>query len=246
MQLTLNKSLFRDHFLYPVSKVVGDDATNKGCIINVLSDKLQCLCNSVDGSIILQAELFCKNKQELNLNIFDIRKLIKVIDCIQNENIVFDIAANNISYNSSSLKFKFYLMDDGIIKKSIVNPEKINSLKFDCEFCITSDKLGDINRISTFTEDTNKIYVSTNEGKILAELTDKTKPNIDSATIEIANSFIGSPFQPTALSLDVFRKFSGVKFESINVKVNTTTKIFLFELNSNECSLKYISTALVK
>lgn len=246
MQINLNKSTFRDHFLYPVSKVVGDDASNKGCIINVTKTDINCLCNSVDGSIILHAKLACTNDSETSLNIFDIRKLIKVLDCIPTEDVSFDVSSNNIAYNTPSLKFKFYLMDDGIIRKSAINPEKINSLKFDTEFMLTADKLNSINRLSTFTEDTNKIYISSIDDKVVAELTDKTKPNIDTASTVMADNFTGSVIPQTVLSLDVLRKFAGIKFDMINVKVNTTTKIFSFELSSNECSLKYISTALIK
>ena len=248
MQIDLNKTTLKELFLQPISKVVGDDSANKGCILDLDSNRIQCLCNTTDGNIILQAVLFQPNStpSPVNLNIFDLRKFIKILDCVPEQNVKFDINSNNISYTSPTLKFKFHLMDEGVIKKSVINTDKINKLVFDTEFTISDDKIDEINRLATFTEESNKIYLYCDSGKVFGELTDKTKPNIDNAVVQMSEGFTGNAFTFIPLSMDVLRKFSGIKFDVINVKINTQTKVFLFELISNNCTLKYISTALVK
>ena len=180
-----------------------------------LEQKIQCLCNTTDGSVILQALLYHTNNisNPINLNIFDLRKFIKILDCIPETIVKFDINSNNISYNSPSLKFKFHLMDEGVIKKSVVNTEKINGLFFDTEFTISNEKINEINRLATFTEDSNKIYMYCEGGKVFGELTDKVKPNIDNAVVQLSDGFNGNVFQAIPLSLDVLRVLQNIPYQ---------------------------------
>lgn len=248
MTITFTKSTFKDTFLTPISKIVGDDDSNKGCIINLNEDNFECICNTHDGSTVLHA-LYNTDKQrdkQTTLNIFDLKKFIRLIDCIDVQDISFTLNSNNITYTSPTLKFKYHLMDDGVIRKSVVNVNKIKALKFDNEFIISKNKIDEIVKTSVFTDDSNKIYFSCKDNKIFGELTDKTKPNIDSVDILLSEKFIGNSFTEIPISLDVIRKFYGLKFDSISVKINTKSKVIMFELIGNNSILKYIATALVK
>lgn len=250
MQIKIKKDIFVKQFLSPLSKIVGDDDSNKGCIIDLSDNNITSICNTKDGSIILLADITSptglKEGESTHLNIFDIRKFIKLLDCIQDDEIKLQINNNNLAYMSSNINFKFHLMDDGIIRKSVVNINKIDKLTFNNEFTMSKSKLDEIMKISGFAEDSNKIYLNCDNDEIKGELTDKTKPNIDSATIQIAQSYIGDNFRNIPISLDVLRKISGIKFDLINIKINTQTKVLMMELNNNDCLLKYIATALVK
>lgn len=250
MQIEINKDTFTGQFLSPISKIVGDDDANKGCVIDVTSDKITSLCNTKDGQIILYSNITMKtglaDNENAHLNVYDIRKFIKLLDCIPDENVKLQINSNHLGYKSPQINFKFHLMDDGVIRKSIVNIDKIEKLTFDSEFTLSKSKLDEIMKISSFTEDSNKIYMSCDGSEVKGELTDKTKPNIDMVNIQLASGFVGNAFNNLPISLDVLRKLSGLKFNDLNIKVNTQTKVLMMELSNNDCKLKYIATALVK
>jgi hypothetical protein len=248
MKLTIDKNKIKEEFLLPISKVICDDESNKGCIIDINNDKIECVANTKDGSVILYATHDLKESVEESsvLNIYDLKKFIRLIDCIDNDNIKFTINSNNITYTSPTLKFKYHLMDDGVIKRSVVNINKINALKFNNEFIITKEKINEILKVSSFTEDSNKIYFNCKSESIYGELTDKSKPNIDTVDLKISDKFIGDIFTDIPISLDVIRKFTGIKYDNLQVKVNTDTKVILFELLNNDSKLKYVATALVK
>lgn len=250
MQIIIDKNVLKDQFLTPISKVIGDDDSNKGCIVNIDPNNINCLCNTKDGSVILNATLTTQtglaSTEQTHLNIFDLRKFMKLLDCIPVDQVTLNLNSNNISYASPQISFKFHLMDDGVIRKSVVNVEKINKLTFDTEFVVSNTKLEEVLRAASFTEDSNKIYLYCDNGEVFGDLTDKTKPNIDSVNVQLSKALLGNPFSHIPISLDVFRKFMGIKFQNLNVKLNTQSKILLLELNSNNCILKYVATALVK
>lgn len=250
MQIAINKEIFSNQFLSPISKIVGDDDANKGCVIDVAPQKITSLCNTKDGQIILFSTINTPtglvDNEHVHLNVYDIRKFIKLLDCIPEENVKLQINSNHLGYKSSKINFKFHLMDDGVIRKSIVSVDKIDKLTFDSEFILSKSKLDEIMKISSFTEDSNKLYLNCDGEEVKGELTDKTKPNIDTVNIQMAQSFVGNKFNNLPISLDVLRKLSGIKFNDLNIKVNTQTKVLMMELSSNDCLLKYIATALVK
>lgn len=250
MQIEINKDTFTGQFLSPISKIVGDDDANKGCVIDVTSDKITSLCNTKDGQIILYSNITMDtglvDNETAHLNVYDIRKFIKLLDCIPDETVKLQINSNHLAYKSPQINFKFHLMDDGVIRKSIVNIDKIEKLTFDSEFTLSKNKLDEIMKISSFTEDSNKLYMSCDGTEVKGELTDKTKPNIDMVNIQLSSGFVGNGFNNLPISLDVLRKLSGLKFTDLNIKVNTQTKVLMMELSNNDCKLKYIATALVK
>jgi hypothetical protein len=250
MQIEINKDTFTGQFLSPISKIVGDDDANKGCVIDVTPKNITSLCNTKDGQIILFSNITMEtglaDGEQVHLNVYDIRKFIKLLDCIPEDIVKLQINSNHLAYKSSQINFKFHLMDEGVIRKCIVNVDKIDKLTFDSEFIITKSKLDEIMKISSFTEDSNKLYLNCDGVGVKGELTDKTKPNIDTVNIQMAESFVGNKFNNLPISLDVLRKLSGIKFNDLNIKVNTQTKVLMMELSSNDCLLKYIATALVK
>jgi hypothetical protein len=63
---------------------------------------------------------------EKNLNIPDIKKLVRVVECIDADELQFDINSNNLQYISDSFKFKYHLLEDGLMKLPSINIKKIN------------------------------------------------------------------------------------------------------------------------
>ena len=248
MKLQINKDQFKNEMLMPISKIVGDDESNKGCIIDLNEESIECTCNAKDGSIVLHATFNTDKTSDRkgSLNIYDLKKFIRLLDCINKDVIDFTINSNNITYTSPELKFKYHLMDDGVVRRSVVNTKKINALKFNNEFVIPKEKIDEIIKLSTFTEESNKLYIKCHKGGVYGELTDKTKPNIDNVDLKIVDSFTGDVFTDIPISLDVIRKFTGIKYDNLFTKVNTDTKVIMFNLTSNNSNLKYVATALVK
>jgi len=92
MEIKLDKKDFANNFLNVVSKAVD--------IVSVKIDKngLYAVCNKPDTSIILLAKYNypIEVESEVTLNIGDIKKLLRVIDCIEEDTITFKINSNHL------------------------------------------------------------------------------------------------------------------------------------------------------
>ena len=69
-------------------------------------------------------------------NIPDIKKLIRVLDIVPANEVSLTINSNNISYSENGYKFRYHVLDDGIIKLPNINVNKINNLEFDTNFTV--------------------------------------------------------------------------------------------------------------
>ena len=245
MKLKLNKTDIVDNFLNPVSKV-----TDK-CIINLSEDLIYTLTNNSDETIILYSVYKSTNplpnKEVHKLNVPDVKRLCRVFDCINEDVVEFDINSNNIEYTSDDVKFTYHLLEDGIIQNGLVSTDKIKSLAFDCSFNLKETKLAELLKGSSFASGSNKIYFSTRDKKVFAELTDKNIQNVDSISYLVSDSYTGADLVDILpMNLEIIRTFSGLKFKDIVVKINTKLKVLMFEINNSNCTMKYIVSALVK
>jgi len=243
----IRKSDFVDKFLSPISKI------SDRCIVHIQSDNIYALThNSNDGDTIIfygkiNTNTDLSDTDDVRLNIPDVKRLYRMLSCINQEEIDIKLETNHISYVSPDLKFKYYLLDDGIIQPCVVSLEKINKLTFDNNFVLNGKKLGEILKASSVTPNTDKLYFYTEDGKVYAELTDQTLQNVDSLTLQIADSYNGTDIKNTIpIKLEVFRTLIESKNSDINVKINTQMKILMFEVVENNTTLKYIVSALVK
>ena len=248
MNLTLNKKQFNDYFLSPVNKL-----TNSGTLI--LDEKsITTLTHNSEGgdTIVLYGYMKADTglKEPYKLNLPDIKRLTQMLDCIDEDELKLTIASNSISYKSPNLKFTYHLWEDSLAQVSILNPNKINKLTFDCEFDLTPKKISDILKASMvvpWPSDANKIYFYTKDNLVYGELTDKTIANLDSISFTISDEYDGKDIKDVLpISLEVFRLFSGLKIDNIRVKINTTLKTLLFEIKEENLVLKYIISSLVK
>lgn len=245
MKLKVNKKSIVDNFFTPISKV-----TDK-CVVNIKENLAYTLTNTEDASVILYGLYTLQNglkkDEKRQLNIPDIKKLCRVFDCIDGEDIDLDLNNNNIGYDSNNIKFVYHLLENGIIQNGVVNADKIKKLTFDTEFDLIDKKVNEVLKGSVFTSDTNKIYFYTKDKKVYAELTDKNVQNVDSITFQIADAYTGAELKTVLpINLEVFRLFSGLSFNKVKVKINTKLKVLMFEINNGNGLLKYIVSALVK
>ena len=212
-------------------------------ILEVTSDKISSLASSADNTLILHSEYTADTGFNDTLNIPDLKKLYRVIDTIQSEDITLQVNSNNIEYNGSGIKFKYHLFDEGFLAKPNLNLEKINSFKFDISFNISKDTIQQVFKGSTFASETNKLYFYTDNGNIMAELTDKARHNTDKFSISLGKADFN--LKPIPVNFDNIRLLSIIN-DSMTVNINTEYGVIIFDIEQSNIKLKYIISALTQ
>jgi len=244
MELKLVKKDFADNFLSVIGKAI--DIVS----IKLNKDGLYAVCNKPDTSIILLAK-YSKAfnvDQEITLNIGDVKKLLRVIDCIDEDELTFKIESNHLYYKTDKLQFKYHFLDDSVVPKVTLKRDKIESLTSDTFFNIDIKKLQEILKASSFTTDTNKIYLYGQTDGVYCELGDKEKSNTDNISLKVADNVEGQPFnQVIPFNLDIFRILTGVKFDSARVGINLKFKVMSFYVKpTEETDFTFVISGLVK
>jgi len=244
MELKLVKKDFADNFLSVIGKAI--DIVS----IKLNKDGLYAVCNKPDTSIILLAK-YSKAfnvEQEVTLNIGDVKKLLRVIDCIDEDELVFTIESNHLYYKTDKLQFKYHFLDDSVVPKVTLKREKIEALTNDTFFNIDIKKLQEILKASSFTTDTNKIYLYGQSDGVYCELGDKEKSNTDNISLKVADKVEGQPFnQIIPFNLDIFRILTGVKFDNARVGINLKFKVMSFYVKpTEETDFTFVISGLVK
>jgi hypothetical protein len=183
-------------------------------------------------------------EDNVNLSFADIKKLIKVLDCLSVNTLDLVLNKNNVEYNDKGTKFRFHLINDNIVKSPNYNIDKINALQFDVDFKLNTTTHSHLIKSSTFITDSNKIYISTEDGCVLAELTDKSKNNIDSYSVKISDFYGGTSIdKPISFNFDLFRNISYLKTTDAVVRLNTKMGFIAFDIEDDKYKLKYTATA---
>ena len=242
---------FLEKILKPINRLT------ESCVLNVTQDSLYSICSSPDNTVILYAKAKIPktlNIQNLKLNLISIKKLLCGLECLGNDgefSMLMDtnsLQCQNIDVETQEKTyFKYHLVDDSIVREAAVNINKIAALKFDTEFIITQAKLKQLMSGYSFASDLTKIYFSSRDGKVLAEIDDKTLQNVDNISLIASSSFEGENLtQPTPISMEVFKNLALCR-NDIKVKINNQYKVFVFQNTEDEnIELKYIMSALVK
>jgi hypothetical protein len=238
----LNKNNFTQKFLIPISRI------NELCTITVQKDNIYNLNRTADTNFSLYSvcsEIETEGIEEkVNLSFADVKKLIKVLDVLDENSLELILNKNNIEYNNKGTKFRFHLINDNIVKSPNYNIDKINNLKFDNEFKLTSSTHSHLIKSSTFITDSNKIYISTENGFVMGELTDKSKNNIDSYSVKISDFYGGDSItKPLSFNFDLFRNISYLKTTEALVRLNTNMGFIAFDIEDDKYKLKYTATA---
>lgn len=241
--LSFKKDNFVQKFLQPISKL----ADSVSIIPN--GDELYAVCSSQDGSIVLLATLKtgAEVKGILKINLPDIKKFVRLVDCIEEDIITLDIVDNHIVYDTMSFRFKYFLLEDSYMQRCPVNPDKVRNLEYDSHFVITNSKFNEILKGSSIATDTDKLYFYTKDNNVYAELNDFERQNVNNITYLVATEYTGTPIKNALpLNLENVRMLAGLRAEHINISVNNTLKVTLFEVNDSTVSTKFIISALVK
>ena len=108
--------------------------------------------------------------------------------------------------------------------------------------------LQEILKASSFTTDTNKIYLYGQTDGVYCELGDKEKSNTDNINLKVADKVEGQPFnQVIPFNLDIFRVLTGIKFETARVGINLKFKVMSFYVKpTEETDFTFVISGLVK
>jgi hypothetical protein len=243
------KKTFLEKLLKPVNRL------SESCVLKTDTQGLFTICSSPDNTVILYARINIDIdlKDPLRLNIINISKLLSGLDCLGNEgSFSIEHNQNNIkcsmkSDDGENTHFKYHLVDDTVVRECPIKIDKIAKLNFDTNFVITNSKIKQIMSGYAFASDLTKIYFYTKEGKVYAEINDKTLQNVDNISLKISDEFNGEEIHtPTPISTEVFKNLATCRTD-VNVKINNQFKVFIFQnKDDNDVELKYIVSALVK
>ena len=119
------KSEFVSNFLSPLSKL-GDSCicklTNKGLTTLISTDcRTVILYGSYNQDIEHDGEPF-------NLNIPDLGRFIRILQCVDDERIELDVTPAVIKYSARDIRFSYHLLDDNILSTPKISIDKISKI----------------------------------------------------------------------------------------------------------------------
>jgi hypothetical protein len=235
-----NKKDFVSNFLGPVSNL------NDVCILSIEGNSMSCTLASTDATIVCKSIIEIETDLDnVKLNLPDIKKMVRVLDIIPSTDIELQVNENNISYNKNGYKFKYHLLDDGIIKQPNLNVEKIKKLDFNTKFIVKENELNTLFKGSSFATETSKVYIYQEDGKINGELGDHSRHNTDNFICKLSDDFEGSIEKPLPINFDSFRLVSFNGSREVKFSVNTDMGIITCNFKKGDAELIYIISALI-
>jgi len=173
----------------------------------------------------------------------DLKKLNRVLDCINSDEIELQVNQNNLEYKSPEIKFKYHLFEDDFIAPPSVKPEKIMSFDTDFTFELVKEDFSKINKASTFTTETNKIYFYLEDGMVKCELTDKARHNTDSFQLQVGKNIVGNELKNIPINFDNFKLINS---DNVNVSINNKYGVLIFDIDQGPLKLRYILSSLTQ
>ena len=241
--------VYLEKILKPVNRLT------ESCVLKTKGSSLYTICSSEDNSVILyaQTKIPLELDEDIRLNLISIKKLLSGLDCLGSDGeFSIKIGENSItcqivSSDNEKTHFKYHLVDDSIVKESVLRIEKFAELSFDTEFMISANKAKQILSAASFASDVSKVYFSVLEDTLQAEINDHTLQNVDNITIPITTKWEGEVLDGTfPISLEIFKNLAAIK-NDIKVKISNQFKVMLFNITEDDnLELKYVVSALIK
>jgi hypothetical protein len=242
-KIITNKNLLTQQFLLPVSRIADNIS------ISFTKEEVYTVSANADGSIVLYVVLKdgVEYTNAFKINLPDIKKFIRLLECIETNELELVVDNNHIKYNGNGINFNYFLLEENYIQKCPATPEKIKQVQYDTSFTILNTKFNEIMKGSSIATDTDKIYLYTKDKKVYAELNDYERQNVNNITYLITENYDGADITlAIPLILENVRMLAGLKTEKYTVKVNNKLKIVLFEIEQENSKIQFILSALVK
>lgn len=239
----LNKKDFVSNFLGSISSI------NESCVLKISTNSIETILASSDSTLVVHGKTKATADGNKNINIPDIKKFVRVLDCIDLSDetpLEFNVTNNSIKYSSENYKFTYHLLEDGIIKAPSLNIDRVNELKFDTVFTVTESDLGNLLRGSSFTTNTNKLYVFCENNMIYGELGDKTRHNSDNFQCILSRTYTGQPLSKSIpINFDTFRLLNFNKCKELQVCVSMSFGVLKISVSKGDTNLIYVISALI-
>ena len=234
-----NKDNFIQNFLNPVSRL--DSAATldiDGNISTIVHN---------NSNIFLKAEYkvnWDDHPQDSIICLPDTVKLIKILSCLDNDNINLKIEENCITYNDKFNRFKYHLFDSSVTKNNAFDFNRIGDITFDTNFKLTKEKNNAILKALPFVTESSKVYLKTQSTNVYAELSDKKLQNVDSYTTILAEKYDGQELDyELILDIELFRLISVLSFSEATIYINNEYKMLMIKLELNDSNLTFVSTS---
>jgi len=229
---------FIKNFLNPISNV-----SEKG-IINVDKNKVSSSVATPDGMIILYIinELHTESST-FNLNIGDISKLKNLLDGATDldENNKIEISDTLLKYKSKKWRFKYHLLDDGIIKPISINVQKIKDFQANTSFELSMKSILEIVKLRALNKESDKIYFRFQEEVgVTATVTDYSITNTDEMSVLVTDTYEGDS---NILGCPVYFEMIKILSQHRNIekfRVKYNGNAFLFQAIHENVMLNYI------
>ena len=244
MKLHLNKEIFVNNLLSPVSKLSDNMLLTFQPSDYKSGWSAKTIVNSIDNSVILIGDVPCViEEEEFKCVIPECKTFLRLFSGIYKEQIVLDVESNVIKYKDGSFSFKYHLLDESyVVSKKSISEEKLKTLTYDTTFVMTKQKLSEIIKFNSIVPDAEKLYFVTENGKVLAKLGDELKTNTNEIVTQISDSYDGKLLAdkfPVNIQNILLFSFSE---DQIKVSINQTLKVFKFE----SPNLVYVVSGLVR
>jgi hypothetical protein len=226
MTIKIDKKIFLDSFLIPISKLT-DNVT-----IDFKVKEISTIVSSADNSVVLICNAPCDIEGDpIKCIIPDCKSFVRLVNTIEENEPVFVITDNKIVYKHKLISFKYHLLDEVYsISKKGLNENKLKSVEYDTEFTISKKQFSELLRLNTIIPDSEKMYFHTEDSSVFCRLADDQKANINEVRIEVSNKFTGKPLPESTFVINsqslILTTFTN---EHIKANVNHELKIFKFQ-----------------
>lgn len=237
-KISLSKDIFVNRFLNPLSKLSERaiiEITNENISSSVMSEDM-----SVSACISIKDEF--SNTAKLNIN--NLKKFNSLLSHIPEDNFIIDIGSNYLKYSGKNIRFKYHILEDGIIKSPPINFEKVKDFHTDISFELSGDKIKEIIKLSVVSAETKqKVYVNFSNTGVFAELTDKTVENCDSVICQINNEVYEKEILDIPFSFTLLQILSYMKLDYI-FKYNIEKGVAIIYSNLDNIEYIFVSSSL--
>ena len=175
-----------------ISSILNVDRS--GVSLKFYNDFIEALVLSEDNSSVILytklniLEISGMETDELVIHVKDLTKMQKLLDMNNGETFTFSIRDNHIYFENDMVKGAKFMLADRPSKtvNARVNVQWFNSFETTSRMKISKPVVKSIIQCSSFTsDDANKVYVYQDGNKVVAEINDRTKNNLDNMSIYI-------------------------------------------------------------
>lgn len=247
MNIKIKTDDLKEKILKPLNRIVEDG------ILTVENGKITSIASVDSGGIIvlISKSVDVEVETPVNLNIKGINKLVSVLNCVNDSEVVMKVESNHIKYDSKGFKFKFHLTEDGIITKPKIKREKLENISYNTCATIEAESFYSILKSSSLLSSDNvRLYFYTKaveERGIYCDITNKTIANSDCVTIKISDDFEGDPITGELIcDIEHIRKLAIKKTSNVRMYFDSNIGYTVVDVIENDGSIRYVMPTLSK